>query len=480
MTNIDSHLSLLIELILVYWPFAAAVVFGLVLPTIAVGLSGVIATYPDHLKLTAIFAFIVIGSTLAIAFSGRTIVSEADLATHPRLSAVMIEHGNYWFSRVAHFLLLSVSIAELFLWVTQKRHIGRSQFILWSAAMIYYTFSVLVSGILGHFGEFNINLVYAPIVFTAVVLLAPSDYQKTLRSLRWIVLFPLLGSLIAMWVAPRLVLETGYNGLIPGFNIRLAGLTEHANSLGIIAVIGLFLELSKYVCDRPNVFFLLVSGANLVLAQSKTSWVIAIVGFIIFGIAAVRKRRLQEQRRDFDLMVLCGAFFLATVIFLIVLFKFDSMQAFLVTDRTGLVSFTGRTRIWDVTLNEFLNNPISGYGPSIWDLSYRFQHEMMHVGQAHNQYVQTLGQAGILGISGLTFYIYLLVLRGYQGWSETYGFSFFIVTVLLIRGFSESPMRMIGIMDFDSFTHLFAFATVAALILQNKTETANIKVRTLR
>lgn len=464
------YLSMVIGLTLAYWPFASAVVLGLLLPTIIVGLSGLIGRYVDHMKLTAVFAFIVIGSTLAITFSGRTIVSEAELAAHPMLlTAAALDHGNYWFSRIAHFLLLSVSIAEIFLWITHKRHIGRSQLILWLAVMIYYTLSVLISGVLGHFGEFNINLIYAPIVFTAVALLVSSNYQKTLQSLRWILLIPLLGSLLAMWVAPNLVLETGYKGLIPGFNIRLAGLTEHANSLGTIAVIGLFLELSKYVQKKPNVLFLLISGANLVLAQSKTSWIIAIIGLIVFGLSAVKSRRLQYGKGHLELAILCSAFFTVTIIILIAFLKLDSLQTFLDADQTGLASFTGRTKIWNMTLDEFMNNPISGYGPSIWDSLYRFRHGMMHVGQAHNQYIQTLGQAGILGTLSLTFYIFLLVRRSYQGWNETDGLSFFVVTVLLVRGFSESPMRMIGIMDFDSFVHLFAFATVAALTLQTKT-----------
>lgn len=469
MGSVNVDLSLLIESILVYWPFASAVVLGLLLPAIVVGLSGLIARCADHIKLTAVFAFIVIGSTLAIAFSGRTIVSQAELVAHPMPSAaVALVHGNYWFSRMAHFLLLSVSIAELFLWVTHQRHIGKSQFILWLAAMIYYTLSVLVSGVLGHFGELNINLVYAPIVFTAVALLVSSNYKMTLQSLRWILLIPLLGSLLAMWVAPNLVLETGYKGLIPGFSIRLAGLTEHANSLGAIAVIGLFLELSKYVHDKPNVFFLLISGTNLVLAQSKTSWAIAAIGFFVFGLNAVRNRRLQYGKGHVDLAILCSAFFMATIIILFALFRLDSLLNFLDADQTGLVSFTGRTKIWDMTVDEFMNNPISGYGPSIWDPFYRFRRGMMHVGQAHNQYIQTLGQAGILGILSLAFYIFLLLQKSYQGWNETYGLSFFIVAVLLVRGFSESPMRMIGIMDFDSFVHLFAFATVASLTCQVK------------
>lgn len=467
--DINDYLSLAVGLIFTYWPFAAAIVLGLLLPVIVVTLSSVSTKWPDHMKLTVILASIVIGSTLAVAFSGRIIVSEAELAAHPNLLTITpLEYSNYWFSRVAHLILLSVSITEIFMWIIRKRHMGKPQFFLWATVMIYYVLSVLVSGVMGQFRDFDIKVFYAPIVFTAVALLATSDFQKTLRALRWILLVPLLGSLVAMWVSPHLVLETGYNSLIPGFNNRLAGLTEHANSLGLIAVVALFLELSQFVCKKPNAFFLLIGIANLVLAQSKTAWILAIIGFALLRLNEFWRDYTQNRRQVVTLAIFSGVFFMISIAVLLIYLRLDSLQGFLSADRTGLMTFTGRTKIWELTWNEFLNNPISGYGPSIWDMSYRLQYGMIYVGQAHNQYVQILGQAGLLGALSLVFYILLLIRKGYQGWGETYGISFLMVTVLLVRGFSESPMRMIGIMDFDSFVHLLAFLTVAAVTLQSR------------
>ena len=461
------NLSILVGLVFAYWPFVGAIVLGFLLPATVVILSNISTKWNDHLKLSAIFATVVIGSTLAIAFSGRTLITQSELDAHPSLLAtISLEQGNYWFSRVAHLILLTVSMSEIFSWITRKRHMSETQFFLWAAAMVYFVLSVLVSGVLGHFREFDIKVFYAPIVFTAVVLLASSDYQKTLRTLRWILLIPLLGSLVAIWVAPHLVLETSYNSLIPGLHIRLAGLTEHANSLGLLAVVALFLELSPFVCNKPNVFLLLISIANLVLAQSKTAWVIAIIGFAFIRLRHVWKAYTQNKRSGDTLGLLSGILILASAAVLLIVLNIDSLQYFLNLDRNGLTTFTGRTIIWEVTWKEFLSNPIFGYGPSIWDPLYRFQHGMMYVGQAHNQYVQTLGQAGLLGILSLALYIMILIRRGLQGWDETYGFSILMVIILLMRGFSESPMRMIGIMDFDSFVHLLTFATVAAVTLQ--------------
>lgn len=447
-------------------PFFVAIVLGFLLPLIVVGLSSVSSKWPDHLKLTVIFAAILIGSTLAVAFSGRVLVSQETLAMHPNLMAsASLDQGNVWFSRIAHLVLLSVSIAEIFLWFLGKRYMGKQQFSIWIAAMAYYVLSVPVSGVLGHYRGFDINLIYAPIVFTAVALLVSTDFKKTLISMRWLLLIPLLGSLIAIWVAPNLVLETGYKSLIPGFSIRLAGLTPHANSLGLIAVIAMFLELSKFVHKKPNLIFLLISIANLVLAQSKTAWIIAIIGFAILSLNALIGYP-HNKRYAYILPILTGVCFLASIAILLVFTKVDVLQSFLEANQTGLTSFTGRTKIWEITLNEFFKNPLYGYGLSIWDQLYRYQHGMMHVGQAHNQYIQILGQAGLLGVISLSFYIIQLVRKGCQKWSDTYGFSLLIVIVLLVRGFSESPMRMMGILDFDSFVHLLVFATIASVAIR--------------
>lgn len=469
MNNLDDFLNIGIGLIFSYGPFLAAAILGIALPSIVVILSSATKKYPDHLKLTAMFGAIIIGSALAVAFSGRTIFSEAELAARPALLAnAPAGQGNYWFSRIAHLILLSVAITEIFNWVMRQRKMGEGQFSLWLAMIFYFVLSVLVSGLFGHFRDVEVKVLYAPIVFTAALLLSSSDFKKTLNALRWILLVPLVGSLIGIFLSPHLVMETGYKGIIPGLTIRLAGLAEHANSLGIVAAIGILFEFSRYVSARPNIFFVAIAGANLILSQSKTAWIVVVLGFLLIGINKF-KEKLSLTKSSNAILGFASATFLfgAAAIFVIIL-KISKFQSYLDADRTGLTTFTGRTKIWSVTWDEFVINPISGYGPSIWDLQYRIQHGMTYVGQAHNQYIQTLGQAGLIGIISLSVYIYMLLRKSYKGWEKTQGFAFVIVLVLLVRGFSESPMRFIGIMDFDSFLHMLAFVLVAVTIYQKK------------
>ncbi len=465
--DIDDVISFLAGLIFGYWPFAVAIALGLLLPIIVIVLSSASAKWPDHAKLTVIFASVVIGNALTIAFSGRVIISDAELSAHPNLlSELLPVQGNEWFSRIAYLLMLSVSISEIIMWAFRKRHMGKTQFILWAAAITYFVLSVVVSGLFGTWRDFDIRIFNAPIIFTAVALLASSDFVKSLRALRWILFVPLFGSLLAMLVAPRFAMETDYSGLIPGLHIRLAGLTGHANALGLLAVVAFLLELSKFVCKKPNAILLLISISNLILAQSKTAWAIAILGFVIFRLHDVWKVHTQSKRSNAILAVWSGFFAFSAIAVFLAGLKIDTLIDFINTDKTGLITFTGRTKIWDITWDEFLNSPIFGYGPSIWDPLYRFQHGMLYVGQAHNQYIQTIGQAGLLGILSLAAYIMILVRNGFQGWSETYGFSFLIILVLLVRGLSETPMSMLGATGPDFFVHTLAFLTAAGVTMQ--------------
>lgn len=469
----EDFFSNFIGVTLRFGPVLLVILLALLLPTIVVIVNRVTKNWPEHTKLAIIFSTIILGMTLQIAFSERVIHSVAEISANPRLELLSQIEGNPWFSRFAHLILLTISIGEIFLWFTQQRKMGQVQFNVWCAAMIYFTLSVPVSALLGHPPEFNLNLIYAPIVFTAVALLASTDYEKCLRVVRWALIVPLIGSLLAMLIQPDLVLETGYKGLIPNLDIRLAGLTPHANSLGIMACVSLFIEISQFVRKKPNIFFVIVICANLLLSQSKTAWVMAIVGIIITSIFLIANSTKEYKKSDLLITLVAGGLFLSSLVFLYIFFKIDALQSFIENDKTGLMTLTGRTRIWEITLNEFFKNPISGYGPAIWDISYRTEKGMLFVGQAHNQYIHILGQAGLIGILSLLFYIFQLLQNSIRGLKTTLGLGFLFVLILLVRGLTETPMMMIGILDINNLIHLLAFALVISTQLESKKKKYN-------
>lgn len=457
-------------------PFIAAFVIAIALPIILISINNNTQHIQNHTKLTILFASIAIGSALAIALSGRVMTNESDAAQGvDYLKSFANEDPNSWPSRIAHFVLLSIAMSEIFSWAIRKKKINDKVFSIWLVAINYWFFSVVASGIFGELREYSIKLLYAPIVFTATAILIDDNYPKFLNNLRHI-LFPILaGSLLLSILEPSLVMETGYKSLIPGFNIRLAGLTEHANSLGVLAAISLLLETRKTQSDITRLIYMATSASCLILSQSKTAWGITIVGLLFYLINKNGDDKSTKEKK-FSLGLILAMVAALLLISTVASFKFESIIGFLQDDRTGLTSFTGRTKIWDITISEFVQNPLFGYGPALWDSFYRYQKGMLHVGQAHNQYIQTLGQAGIIGSLALAIYIMVLCRASLKGPHFLYGMPIVFTLALLIRGFSESPMRMMGILDTDGLVHLLAFlgAAASAFTYNNKRSTPKV------
>ena len=93
---------------------------------------------------------------------------------------------------------------------------------------------------------------------------------------------------------------------------------------------------------------------------------------------------------------------------------------------TGLVSFedvsTGRTHFWQIAWRIFLDYPLIGAGLDAYATAfpqYDTWNGMFRVEQAHNDYLQILADAGILGFAFVAAFIFLLFRRGLDIVGET-------------------------------------------------------------
>ena len=271
----------------------------------------------------------------------------------------------------------------------------------------------------------------------------------------------MLASLVAGVFFPSLALEHDYgSSLLPGINWRLVGFAIHSNGIGVTAAIAVVLEVSGMVRQRPNWLVLLPALAVLVLAQSKTAWIGALVGVALVRFDAVKELMAGRASRSTSIGLVIFTCFSLVIIaaVIVVLGSSDRFSVFL--DSSGFTTFTGRTRIWDITLNEFEKSPLFGYGPSLWDQQYRWEHGMMAAGQAHNQFVQILGQAGIIGGLSLLWYLYCLGRGCLAALPGTKGLSLVMFLLLVVRCFMEAPLQMNGILEEEALIHglVFLFA----------------------
>lgn len=445
-------------------PYVAAIVAAMIVVIGLVASGWFAGKWSDSSKIAAILGALVVGNAIGILVSGRTIYSQD--ATLNALAGLQDVEGGMkaWAERFTNAAILFVSLGEIFRWLSGARKMASSTKWLLLSFSSFYIASYVVGLLFANTREVKLSWIYAPAAFTAVALLAPSGLNgDALRKFKWALVGVLAASLIGAVVAPGLTVESAYKGLIPGFSKRLYGFSDHANSLGIVAALAVILELSPLVRKRPNLIFLAISLAALIFTQSKTSWIVALVGVLFVRFEDIRGHSKSNVPGQFVLkLVLAGTMVgsLAALVFAIAANAGVLDRLFNLKE----ITFTGRTRIWEISWNELLANPLFGYGPALWDPLYRFQNNFMSAGHAHNQFFQTAGQAGILGLVTLAWYVYLLARNCAGMWRASSGLAGIAFVSLMIRCFSESPMRLGGLSGMDAVVHLLAFGFAAMFV----------------
>jgi exopolysaccharide production protein ExoQ len=327
--------------------------------------------------------------------------------------------------------------------------------------MLFVFGAVVLAGLAGETRGWRLNHLYMPLMFTSLALLSHVNPLPALRTLRWCLGVVMLGSLLAAWWAPALALDRDYASLIPGLSWRLVGLTDHANSLGALAVVALMLELSPAVQAKPRLLLLIPALAVLLLSQSKTAWVEVVLALSLLRFNGLRARLfgLERARGAVGMLALLAIAVALLLILLGMLASSDRALAWI--DHASLTTLTGRTKIWEITWAEFERSPWLGYGPALWDAQYRYEQGLVSVGQGHNQYIHTLGQAGLVGAGCLLVYVATLLRNSLAAWRAGMGLPLALVLLLLVRGVTETPLNLNSILSTDAFLHLLAFALAA-------------------
>lgn len=235
-------------------------------------------------------------------------------------------------------------------------------------------------------------------------------------------------SLLAILLVPSVALQDDSRYLsLP----RVSGMAVHANGLGAVAVVAIVVQVSRgRRISSPSV---LLAAIALVVAQSWTGW-------LMLGTATVLlsgDRRWPTAART------------ATSAALAILMAAAAFMPSVVMPRIEAVAsdddaFTGRRRIWEVALAEHDESPWFGYGPALLDEEFRRRnglYELDAAGQAHNQVVQTLGDAGYFGLLGLAVLVVAWLHAARRCRHEAV---VPLLAILAVRGLSETPLRPAG------------------------------------
>ncbi len=415
-----------------------------------------------------IFYVMLFTVVLTSLLSGRDLTSTTQMSTditpvgpprHPLMDVLQ---------PVMSLLILAVSAERIVThWLLRER--AKAPPLMLIAFLVFWLTTVVSPALFGAHPQFSHDYVYALVIGVAAALASSLERDQALKATRNGLFIIMLASLLLIPIQPGLVMDTAYTqGLLPGVP-RLAGITPHAVTLGLMAQLGLLLLLAQpYERRWLNRLAWVVIGLALFLAQSKTGW----LAFMLCSGAMMLVRHAPGWwRRVGDPLhptvgMLSLVVFMLGVALLVLVFMFGDvggrLSSFFDTpEGAQLASLTGRDHIWAIAWEEWRRNPVFGYGPGIWNEEFRAIIGMSNATHAHNQFMDTLSRAGTVGASGLVFYAVILLGMSLRFARATGGLSVALFLALFLRAVSEVPMVMFGYGP-DLVIHVLLLMVLAA------------------
>jgi O-antigen ligase len=406
-------------------------------------------------------------SILASGRNLRALVLIEDLIVSGNMFSSLISKAGYYGLLALSTVVLLNRLLEAKHWPSMPPQ-GRW---LLASMMAYVTGSTLGSAAFGTRPFFMPSYLGASLLFPAVALLCMLPAIQVLQGIRNVLVILVFASLAAAIALPTVTLETYTIGMIPGFPLRFWGLTLHANTMGPLAALGWLLCVAKPFSSRRLQFFALF-GCLLatVLAQSKTTWLAILAAFFTYMIV-----RNLERPQDplFKWLKLFFAFAAISIVaFLVASGGLEAVGHESQSKELGGGDFSGRTAIWEVAVNEWRKNPLFGYGPSIWSPEYRAQIGMNFAFHAHNQFYQTLSEAGAVGLFLLLGYIFTLASAVIRDNPER-ALGIAVLCFVLIRSISEPAFRTGNAVSGDAMVHLVLLGVAVNAIRSRNRSRAN-------
>lgn len=91
-----------------------------------------------------------------------------------------------------------------------------------------------------------------------------------------------------------------------------------------------------------------------------------------------------------------------------------------ITNTTTDGSNLGRFDVWTSSINMFKDHPVAGVGIGQWrtiyEASYRLPTENQHLYHAHNNFIQLLGEVGLLGLLGVLIFYGSIIVDNFVVW----------------------------------------------------------------
>lgn len=366
-------------------------------------------------------------------------------------------------------LLLAISSERILSHLLLRGDSARSSLLLPAAFVTFWLGSTASPALLGAHPAWSHDLLYPLVIGLAASLAGRQELELALRASRKALLLLMLAGVCLIPVMPTLVMDRQYGqGLIAGLP-RFGGLATHPVSMGLLAQLALLLLLARPLQNRwAHRAAWLLGLSVLLLAQSKTAWLsFALCSAIVIAVrrGPQWKHQIGQLHQPTGALTVLGLALLGTasvLLFMALASPGERIERFLLSSEgSQLSSLTGRDRIWAIAWEEWQDHPVFGWGPQIWGEAYRQAIAMSNATHAHNQFMDTLSRAGLVGAAALLAYIGVLGLLALRCARASQGLSLALLLALLMRAGSEVPLLLIGYGP-DLIAHLLLLMTLAA------------------
>lgn len=323
-------------------------------------------------------------------------------------------------SQATNVVEIVLGLVVLYVATANRRSFRPTAF---TTTAVLFACSPVVSAVLGTGHGLSRQVLYFPLVVAALTRL-DIGIPELMKHARRITRSYVFASLVLLALRPTWSTMSANNRSVGGI-AQLAGVTGHPNLLGPIAVVAVLVELHEWRRAR----WLPTSGALVVVVLSESRASYACLAVAVLVVAVRRSSRARARALAWLWVAVVTACFAAL--------SSNTLQNYLggTFGQSGSI-LDGRTGIWSYAFEAFKTNPLVGYGPNVFSLSFRTAINLPAAGQAHNQFLQTLAETGLLGAVLLSAYLAAMVWTGWR-----YPVPFAAVVVLLVDMMVESPLR---------------------------------------
>lgn len=265
-------------------------------------------------------------------------------------------------------------------------------------------------------------------------------YEKKAAQIRWLFwlfLLLIMASIITALYFPSIGIKIGDNGIA-----RWVGITQHANELGGISLLLIWLSLNLFSLSKSRIEKLIILSAiaaafyAILKADSMTSF---ITSLIIIGL--VYYYHLFWRVAFSTKLVL---YTIAALSFMIIVTFYMSASELADTTLASAgrnTTFTGRSVLWKTALKYASDRLIFGYGfDSLEQLTRKTHLQMSHL---HSGYMETLVKGGIIGCILLALVLIKTLLHQLKIKSTNKHDFIFLNTglvMVLLHNFTEASM----------------------------------------